>query len=99
MELSVYRSCSFREKREVLDVFWRARPSSSPKITEGAAQYGPVAVVFVLIICAELGLLTGVAVARGSAWAWALLAVTLLTFASLWRAVVRTRDLGASGSS
>jgi hypothetical protein len=93
MELDVYRSCSFAERREVLGVFWRAQPSTSPKITEGAIQYGPVAAIFVLVICVELGLLTGLTLAKGSSWGWALLVVTLLGLASLWLAVERVRSL------
>ena len=98
MELDTYRSCSFAEKREVLGVFWRSQPASSPKITEGAVQYGPVAAIFVLVICIELGLLTGLLFVKSSAWAWALLVLTLLGLASLWLAVKRVRSLEASSA-
>lgn len=99
MKLDVYRSCSFREKREVLDAFWRTKGASSPRIEEAARQYGPYAVVSLVVIALELAVVLAVSIDRGLAIAWIAGPLELVTLASTWWAVVRDRALRAAPSS
>jgi hypothetical protein len=63
--LGAYRSCSWREKREVLAVFWRGRVSASATINAAAFEYGRIAPAFVLAIGLELVPIAVVSVSRG----------------------------------
>ena len=93
MKLDVYRSCTWREKREVLDAFWRTRPHDSAKIVGAALQYGPWAVLSLVIVAAELAVVVGVAADRGYALGWPAGAVLGFTLWSLGWATRRTREL------
>jgi hypothetical protein len=52
--LENYRSCTWREKREVLRVFWTRRPVDNQRIALAAIEYGRVAVVLICAITLEL---------------------------------------------
>ena len=64
MKLDVYRSCTRKEKMEVLNIFWRRNIEASSRIREAALQYGPVAVACLIAIAAELALVIGVSLTR-----------------------------------
>ena len=93
MKLDIYRSCSWSEKREVLDAFWRSGDHASAKIDEAALQYGPLAILSLVIV-----VIVAVTLGRGYAWGWLAVASEAVVIASLWRSVVRWRVL-RSGSS
>ena len=93
MKLAVYRSCTREEKREVLDVFWRSSPHPSPKIDEAARQYGPYAILCIVVIALELALVVFVSIHRGYVWGWFAGLLEALSIASLWWSVVRYRVL------
>ena len=98
MKLDIYSSCSWSEKREVLDAFWRSGDHASAKIDEAALQYGPLAILSLVIVVLELALIVAVTLGRGYAWGWLAVASEAVVIASLWRSVVRWRVL-RSGSS
>ncbi len=65
MNLDVYRGCSFKEKREVLNAFWRSGVESTPRINEAAVQYGYYTLICLGVIACELALILAVAVGHG----------------------------------
>jgi len=89
----VYRSCSWREKREVLDAFWRTRDNSSDRINQAALEYGPYAVASLVVIVLELVPVMIYTVERGNAFGWLSVVAELAVLASLWWSVVRWRSL------
>ena len=95
MELAVYKSCSFAEKREVLGVFWRSIVAPSPKIGEAAVQYGEAAIPFLVVIALEVAVLLVVAIVRSYGTLWIVLAVALeaLALSAIWRARQRLAAL------
>jgi hypothetical protein len=94
MKLDVYRSCSWKEKRQVLETFWRSTGDPSPKIVEAAKQYGPPAVLCLIIMAIEMVIVTTVGLVRGYVWGWAALVVSVLVLLSLWWAIMRNWSLG-----
>jgi hypothetical protein len=52
--LENYRSCTWREKREVLRVFWTRRRVDDQRIALAANEYGRVAVLLICAITLEL---------------------------------------------
>jgi hypothetical protein len=95
MGLSIYRSCSWQEKRQVLDVFWRPKIHASSKINMAALEYGPYAILCILVIALELVPVIVYAVDRGNAWGWLAVIAEALTLLSLWWAYTRNRNIKA----
>jgi Flp pilus assembly protein TadB len=93
VKLDVYLSCSFREKREVLDAFWRTKVNPSERINQAAVQYGPWAIICIAIVVLELAVLIALLGAHGSPWVWAAGLVEAAVILSLWWAMVRYRAL------
>lgn len=95
MRLDVYRSCSWREKREVLETFWRSRPRTfaSGRIHEAALQYAPYAIASLAIVALELVVVFVAALNRHALISWLALGAEGVTLVSLWWAVVRSRAL------
>jgi hypothetical protein len=93
VRLDHYRSCTWREKRDVLDLFWRTQSNPSELIVKSALEYGYYAIICLEIALAEIAIIAVAAVGHGStlAW-WALVAEALVMFATWW-AVVRYRAL------
>ena len=89
----MYRSCSWREKREVLDAFWRNKDQPSDRINQAALEYGPYAVAALVVIVLELVPVMIFTVERGNAFAWLCVAAEAGVLASLWWSVVRWRSL------
>ncbi len=93
MRLDVYRSCTWREKRQVLEAFWSSHVESTGRIHEAAAQYGPYAVASLAIVAVELVVVFIAALTRVAVVSWIALAVEVVVIPSLWWAVVRSRSL------
>ncbi len=93
MRLDVYRSCSWREKRQVLDAFWRRDVASPPRIEEAAFQYGYYAIVSLAVIALELAAVIAVGFAHHNAWSWLVVAAEAFTGWSAWWSVVRYREV------
>src|SRR5271169_7154728 len=68
VRLATYQSCSFAEKRAVLQTFWSNHVNESDKVNRAADEYGPFALAMVAFIAAELVLISAVLLARGSWW-------------------------------
>jgi hypothetical protein len=96
MKLDVYRSCTWREKRQVLETFWSVNVESTGRIHEAAVQYGPYAVASLAIVAVELIVVFIAALTRVAVVSWIALAVELIVVASLWWAVLRSRALKQS---
>jgi len=99
VRLDFYRSCSWREKREVLDAFWRAKTHPSNRINDAALEYGPYAALLIALIVLELVPIIIFTIARANAWGWVAGVVEAGVVASLGRAVVRIRKLKSESST
>jgi hypothetical protein len=99
MKLDVYRSCSRREKRQVLDAFWRTNTHPTSRIHEAAAQYGPYAVLSLVAVAAELLIVILVSIDR--ALVVGVIAIVLEVFVlwSLWLAISRFRAIRHEATS
>jgi hypothetical protein len=93
MNLDVYRGCSFKEKRDVLNAFWRSGVDTTPRITEAAVQYGYYTLICLGVIVAELALILAVAISHGSFVEWLSALGELFVLWSTWWAVKRYRTL------
>ena len=88
MRLATYRSCTWREKRDMLQSYWSGRPAPSPQIAAAAREYSPYALAMVVVIALECALVTLVLGWRGSTWTVAgALATLFMTWvvAITWR--------------
>lgn len=93
MKLDVYRSCSRQEKGEVLNAFWHTNVTPTQRIHEAAIQYGPWAVLCLVTLALELGLVIYVAINRAAVVGWFAVLLEAIVVLSLWWAVVRWRAL------
>jgi hypothetical protein len=93
MKLDVYRSCSRREKRQVLETFWHSHVESSSRIRDAAIQYGPYAVACLVAVAAELAVVIVASADRAFVVSWIAVVVEVVVVLSLWWAVVRSRAL------
>jgi len=96
MKLDVYRSCSWKEKRQVLESFWRRGVEVPERIEVAAGQYGPWAVLCLAIVAVELVALGVFLIGHSPALAAVALALAGFDLWSLWWAAVRTRELHAA---
>ena len=93
MNIDVYRSCSWREKRDVLNVFWRTNVEATTRIVEAAVQYGYYAVICLVVVIFEIALILGVALDRNAfVAALAVLSEPFMIW-STWWALKRYRTL------
>jgi hypothetical protein len=93
VNLDVYRSCSFKEKRDVLNTFWRTNTTPTSRIGEAAVQYGYYAVLCLAVVVVELALILIVAINHGSFITWLTAAGEIFVVWSTWWAVKRFRIL------
>ena len=93
--LATYRRCTFSEKRAVLRVFWSCRESDSDTVNEAAREYGPYALVMVVVIAIELAVIAAVLFNRGNVWAWPAVAATAFAVVCVWWTRVCQRAIGA----
>ncbi|HEY8081001.1 MAG TPA: hypothetical protein VIE15_02845 [Acidimicrobiales bacterium] len=96
MKLDVYRSCSRAEKREVLNVYWHRGVETSSRIALAARQYGPWAILCLIVLAVEL--VPVIALSFGHANVVGVIAVALeaVVLLSLYWAVVRYQALRAA---
>lgn len=93
MSLNVYRGCSWREKRDVLNVFWRSDVDASTRLREAALQYGYYAVICLGVVILEVALIFVVALGQNSLVAGLAAAGELFMVWSTWWALKRYRVL------
>jgi hypothetical protein len=66
VKIDVYRSCSWREKRDVLNVFWRTNVEATSRIVEAAVQYGYYAVICLVVVMLEIAVIFAATIERHS---------------------------------
>jgi hypothetical protein len=93
MSLATYRTCSWREKRKVLEVFWRRDVGASSRLLEAAREYGVWAVMCCLAIALEPIPVIVVSFQHDSAFGWLAVAFELFALWSAWWSVVRLVEL------
>jgi hypothetical protein len=93
VNIDVYRSCSWREKREVLEVFWRSDVEASTRLREAAQQYGYYAVICLGVVILEVALILVVALGHNALVAGFSAAGELFMIWSTWWAFRRYRVL------
>ena len=99
VKLDVYRSCSWAEKRRVLDVFWRSGVVAPEPIRSAALQYGPWAVLCCLVLALEPLPVLVISIGRSSALTWAAAGVEAVMVLSLAWAMARLNALQRGTSS
>lgn len=93
VNIDVYRGCTFKEKRDVLNVFWRTNVHATTRIGEAAVQYGYYAVICLVVVMLELALIMAVGLNHGSFVAWLAAVAELFMIWSTWWAIKRYRLL------
>ncbi len=93
MSLNVYRGCSWREKRDVLNVFWRSDVEASPSVVDAAVQYGYYAVICLVVVIVELAVILAVALERNALIAAVSVLAEVFMIWSTWWAAKRYRML------
>jgi hypothetical protein len=93
VNIDVYRGCTFKEKRDVLNVFWRTNVDATTRIGEAAVQYGYYAVICLAVVVVEVALIMAVALNRNAVIAAVSAAAELFVLWSTWWAFKRYRIL------
>lgn len=93
MKLDVYRSCSWKEKRDVLNVFWRTNVDASSRIVEASVQYDWYAIICLVVVMVEVAFILGVALDRNALIVALTVLAELFTIWSTWWAIKRFRVL------
>ena len=93
MNIDVYRSCTWKEKRDVLNVFWRTDVETTTRIREAAVQYGYYAVICLAVVMLELAVILVAAIDHNSFVAGLSAAAELFMLWSTWWSVKRYRVL------
>jgi hypothetical protein len=99
VKVDVYRSCSWREKRDVLNVFWRTNVDASSRIIEASVQYGYYAVICMAVVMVEVAFILGVALDRNALIAALSVLAELFMIWSTWWAMKRYRILKHQSAS
>ena len=93
MNIDVYRGCTWKEKRDVLNVFWRRNVETTTRIGEAAVQYGYYAIICLAVVILELALILAVAIDHGSFVWWIAALAEVFMIWSTWWALMRYRLL------
>jgi len=93
MNVDVYRSCSWREKRDVLNVFWSTNVEASSRIVEASVQYGYYAIISLVVVMLELALILAVALDRNAFIAALTVLAEVFMAWSTWWAIKRYRSM------
>lgn len=93
MNIDVYRSCTWKEKRDVLNVFWRTNVEATSRIIEAAVQYGFYAVICLVVVMLELALILVVALSHDALVAGLSASAELFMLWSTWWATKRYQVL------
>jgi hypothetical protein len=99
VNIDVYRSCSWREKRDVLNVFWRADVDTTTRLREAAVEYGYYATICLVVVMLELALILVVAIDHNTYVAGLAVAAELFMIWSTWWSIKRYRALKSQLSS
>ena len=99
VKLVVYRSCTWREKRDVLEAFWRRGSTPTSRIGAAALEYGYYAVICLAIVVIELTVLAAAIFSQGSWTGWLAVAGDAFVAWSTWWALVRYRALKPRSAS
>jgi hypothetical protein len=91
VKLDIYRSCSRKEKRDVLNTFWHSNMRSPTRIHQAAYQYGPFAVLCLVALALELALIIFVSIDRALVVGWIAVLLEAVVLLSLWWALIRCR--------
>jgi hypothetical protein len=93
VNIDVYRSCTWREKRDVLNVFWRTNVETTSRIIEAAVQYGYYAVICLVVVMLEVAVIFAATINHHSFVAGFAAAAELFMIWSTWWAIKRYRVL------
>lgn len=93
MNIDVYRGCTWKEKRDVLDVFWRTHVDASSRLVEASVQYGYYAVICLLVVMIEIAVILAVAVNHNAFVAGLSAFAEFFMIWSTWWAIKRYRLL------
>jgi hypothetical protein len=93
MNIDVYHGCTFKEKRDVLNVFWRKNVEASSRIGTAAVQYGYYAIVSLVVVMLELALILAVALDRNALVAALSVMAVIFNIWATWWAIKRYRVL------
>jgi len=93
VNIDIYRACTWQEKRDVLNVFWRTNVETTPRIREAAVQYGYYAVICLAVVMLELALIVVVGIDHNTLVAGLSAAAELFMIWSTWWAIRRYRTL------
>ncbi len=93
MNIDVYRGCTWREKRDVLNVFWRTNVDATSRIVEAAVQYGYYAVICLVVVMLEIALIFAATIEHHTFVAGFAVAAELFMMWSTWWAIKRYRVL------
>jgi len=93
VKIDVYRSCTWREKRDVLNVFWRTNVDATSRIVEASVQYGYYAIICLVVVMLEVAFILGVALDRNALIAALTVLAELFMIWSTWWALKRFRVL------
>jgi hypothetical protein len=85
--LATYRDCDRREKRAVLQLFWRGVPDAPVRVRRAAREYAPYALLATSVITLEAGALAWALGDRGGAWLVAGVLAGVVTLGSAWSTV------------
>jgi hypothetical protein len=99
VKVDVYRSCSWREKREVLGVFWSPNVETTARLGEAALQYGYYAIICLVAVMLELALILVVALERNALVAALTVLAEVFMLWSTWWAFMRYRTLKSQFST
>ncbi len=93
VNIDLYRSCTFKEKRDVLNVFWRKNVEASSRIGTAAVQYGYYAIICLVVVMLELALILAAALDHASFVAGTSALAELFMIWSTWWAIKRYQVL------
>ncbi|MGC8511361.1 MAG: hypothetical protein ACP5PB_10895 [Acidimicrobiales bacterium] len=96
MRLATYQDCDRREKRAVLQLFWRGAPDTTARVRRAAREYAPYALAATSVITLESAVLAWALAGRGGVWALGGALSGAVALASAWstvRAAQRWRAL------
>ena len=87
MGLAAYQDCDRREKRAVLQLFWRGASDATPRVRRAALEYAPYALAATSVITLEAVALAWALSGRGDAGAVGGALAALVALVSAWSTV------------
>ena len=93
MNIDVYRGCTWKEKRDVLNVFWRRNVETTTRLGQAAVQYGYYALICLAVVIVELAVILVVVISHNSFVAGLTALAEIFMIWSTWWALMRFRRL------